>query len=405
MLGFNRIDQYRLLNIHYLFWSVSGSLASGFIGAFLLGIGFSLPDAIATYAGFYVLRYMLRFVALHIVRTFGFRRAIISGTIIYAMQFIFLLHTDQTLWLLVWIFSLALAESLYWPIFHAATSVIGSQETRGRDLALRQTLGTVISIICPIIGGLLLVFVGPSATFLAGSFFVLLSAVPIFYMDKIPAGHIPSVKESFQVSDWLCWFAFAADGWITAGLGVAWPMILFSLLHENYAFLGYVNAATSIIGAIVSYFFGSKIDKGKRHNLLKIVVLVFIISTVLRSISTWYPEVIIVANTLSAMFGGLYGCVLMSVVYNRAKKSGEAYFCQSSADMGWDIGAFLGCLVAAYIAFSGITSSLILLPTIIGILVLQYCVKNEPENIHASSVVLATPPCKRTTPPIPIFNS
>jgi MFS family permease len=183
-------------------------------------------------------------------------------------------------------------------------------------------------------------------------------------------------------------------------------MLLFSLLHENYAYLGYVNAATSIIGALVSYFFGAKIDKGKRHTLLYIVVLVFIISTVLRSISTWYPEVVILANTLSAMFGGLYGCVLMSVVYDRAKKSGEAYFCQSSADMGWDIGAFLGCLVAACIAFSGVALSLTLLPTIIGILVLQYCVRSEPEYFYLPPSTLVSPPCKRTNPPIVSdFNS
>jgi hypothetical protein len=64
---------------------------------------------------------------------------------------------------------------------------------------------------------------------------------------------------------------------------------------------------------------------------------------------------------------GLYAPVLMSVIYDRAKWSGSAYRFHFAAEAGWDMGAGMGCILAAFIAWGTQIPSLSVLPAMIGI--------------------------------------
>ena len=75
----------------------------------------------------------------------------------------------------------------------------------------------------------------------------------------------------------------------------------------------------------------------------------------------------------------------MSVVYDRAKRSGSAYVFHLSAEAGWDAGAIVGCLATAAVAWTGAPATLAILPSALGILLIHRCVQAESKAVAASS--------------------
>jgi MFS transporter, DHA1 family, inner membrane transport protein len=226
--------QFRLLTVHCVLWSLAMSLANGFVGAYLLRLGFGIASTILLYALLLVVRFALRAVMLPIVRRLGMHRTMLLGGFIVAFQFLPLIWADQPLWLGAWIMIVSIGECLYWPIFHAATAVCGGGGRRGRQIAWRQMASTVISVAGPVAGGFLLTNLGPKSEFGIATILCIISTTPLLWMGQIDLGPVPNIRQSVICADRIGWYAFAADGWMCAGTGIAWSLILFTALGSSY---------------------------------------------------------------------------------------------------------------------------------------------------------------------------
>ncbi|HWL81062.1 MAG TPA: MFS transporter [Roseomonas sp.] len=379
--------QFRLLTLHFGLYQLAVALAGGFVGAYLLKLGFSLPAALAAYAGLLMLRFGLRFAALGITRRFGFKGALTGGVVLSAAQFLPLLHADTPFWFAAWVAIVAAAESLYWPVYHAAMAVTGEASRRGRELGLRTAVAAMVNVLGPLGGGLLLEHAGPAADFAIAGTLALLSIPPFLRMADLPAGPIPALRESMRGIDRLGLAAFAADGWIASGLLLAWPMVLFAALGARFEAFGLANAAAGLVGAIGGLLCGRAIDRGHRERYLVGVCLALGGGFLLRAGSSWSPLAATLANASGAAIMSLYVPVLMSVIYDRAKQSGAAYRFHFATEAGWDIGAASGCLAAAAVAWLAMAPSLAVLPGMLGVAALYLCVR--PRRAPAPLPVVA----------------
>jgi MFS transporter, DHA1 family, inner membrane transport protein len=255
--------------------------------------------------------------------------------------------------------------------------VYGGGGRRGRQIALRQMASTVVSVVGPVAGGILLTRMGPGAEFGLATALCILSTVPLLWIGKIDLGPVPNMRQSVSGADRVGLWAFAADGWMCAGTGIAWSLILFTSLGSSYDVLGWASSAAALAGALAGLACGVAIDRGYRHILSHAVTVGLVVAVVMRVASGWAPWAAFAANAMGAAVGGLYAPVLMSVVYDRAKRSGSAYQFHLSAEAGWDAGAILGCLASAAVVWSGVPVTLAVLPAVLGVLVLQRCVGAE----------------------------
>jgi hypothetical protein len=370
-------NQFRLLTVHFGLYQLSVAMAGGFVGAYLLKLGFSLPTALVAYAALLGARLGLRFLSLAIVRRTGFRGAITLGAAIAATQFIPLLHADETLWLVTWLVIVSVAESLYWPIYHAAVAVTGTEGARGRELGLRTAIATLIGVVGPLAGGIILDRFGPVVDFSIASALLIISSLPICFMRAIPAGPVPTFRTSFQGVNAAGVATFAADGWLSSGLSLAWPMILFVSLGSEFQAFGIANAGAGLVGAATGVLCGRAIDKGGRERFLVLVCWAMLLGLVLRAGTSWSPMAGTIANASGAAVMGLYVPVLMSVIYDRAKLSGTAYRFHFAAEAGWDVGACLGCLAAAAVAWATGVPSLAMVPAGLGVGAIYLCVRGQ----------------------------
>ena len=388
--------QFRFLTAHCVLWSLAISLAGGFVSAYLLHLGFSIAETIVLYALLLSFRFAIRAVMLPVVRRLGIRRAMLFGTVLSACQYLALIKAEEPLWLGVWVLIVSAGECIYWPICHAANAVCGGDgRRRGRQIAFRQMAGTVIAVIGPIAGGTVMTRLGPGAEFGIATVVCLVSIVPLLWIGRLDLGIIPTVRQSLKVADPVGLWAFAADGWMCAGVAFAWPMILFSTLGSSYGRLGWASGAAAIAAAVAGLGCGFTIDRGYRPLLSRVVSLLLLASFALRALSAWAPDAILAVNVAGAAVSGLYYPVLMSVVYDRAKRSGSAYQFHLSAEAGWDAGAILGCLATAAVIWTGLPITLAVLPSALAVLVVHHCVRAET-RITKTEVV----PVKK---PVPVW--
>ena len=371
-------NQQRRLTLHYILFQAAAALAGGFIGAYLLQVGFSLSAALGAYAAYLAARSVLRFAALAVIRRTGYRVAFGLGTTIVALQFLPLIHAERPWCLAAWIGCVALGEAFYWPIYHATMAIQASQETRGRQVAARTTILIMLTIAGPLAGAALLTRAGPAASFGLATALTLLSVLPLRRL-SIQAGPVPTWRETLHIGDPTALAAFAADGWLSAGLIIAWPMILFTAVGAHFTTLGALNAAAGLVGAIASQFCGRGIDRGHRATYLNSVCALLAAGLVLRAFASWSAVAASVANLTGGAVTALYAPVLMSVIYDRAKRSGEMFRFHFLMEAGWDVGAVTGCLAAAAVAYVW-PASLAVLPAMVAIPIVYYCVRKEGKD-------------------------
>ena len=362
-------SQSRLLTLHSGLYQLSVSLAGGFVGAFLLKVGFSLTQTLVFFASVLTARMVMRFCALALVRRVGYKYSVILGVGLSALQFASLIKAEQWQWLVVWIATLSLAESIYWPIYHSASAVVGNKSV-GRELGIRTAAASLANVIGPAVGGFVLARYGARLEFFVAASVATISIIPLLALKRILAGPVPDVRRAIRPSDYRGMIVFAADGWLASGITVTWPMILFLSLGSRYEALGLANAGAGLAGAGAGVCAGAIIDRGGRNRSAKWVSVALGVGIALRSAADWSPLAATIANATGAAVMGFYVPILISVMYAGAKRSEGAYAFHVAAEAGWDLGAAGGCLAAAAVVSAGSVPSLAVIPSAAAVLIL-----------------------------------
>ncbi|MBV9078412.1 MAG: MFS transporter [Methylobacteriaceae bacterium] len=370
-----RSRQFRLLTIHFGLYQLAVAMAGGFVGAFLLKLGFSLPQALIAYAALLATRLALRFLSLLVVRRIGYRGSIVAGATLAGLQCAPLTRADEPAWLALWLLALSLAEAFYWPVYHSAAAVTSETASRGRELGLRTAIGSTVGVVGPLLGGVLLQRFGPAVDFGIAGALSIAAAFPVLLMRRIEAGPVPSLAQSVRNADRQGVLIFAADGWMAAGLAIGWPMVLYLSTGSRFEEMGFINAASGLVGAVAGWLCGRAIDRQDRERYLALVSGALALGLLVRALASWVPAAAIVATATGAAVMSVYVPLMMSAVYERAKRSGAAYRFHFGLEAGWDLGAVAGCCAAATVASFGGIASLAVLPSLLGVAALYLCVR------------------------------
>jgi hypothetical protein len=372
-----RRDGICFLNTHYAVQGVASAVGNGFTIAYLLGSGFSMSKALLVYAAVLALRLAFRFATLGVVRALGPRCAMAVAVLLGAAQFLPLTHITETWCAILWVVLFAASDAMYWPLYHSAAAVLGSDERSGRQIGMRQAVSAAISVAGPLLGGALMCCYGPGTNFIAAAIIKAAAVLPVLLLPELKVGAIPSLRQSMVVTDRIGFLTFVADGWMTSGWEMTWVAALFLSLGGGYSSFGLANALAGFAGLIAGLASGYLVDRGLRERMVPALSIALALGFVFRALSFWSPGCAAVANATGAAVLGLYGPVVLAGVYGRAKASGHVFRYQFAADAGWDIGASMGCLAAAAIAATGLPPSLATLPGALGVLGVYFCLRGS----------------------------
>jgi len=362
-MAFFRNRTVNLLNIHYGIFSLVMSGGGAFYAVFLLKSGVPVRVVFATLAAINMGRFLIRPMVPALAARFGLKPLLIAGTLVGALQYVFLARVDGIgPWLFALIGISSVGDALYWTTYHAYFASLGDEEHRGHQISAREALAQLVGIVGPLATGWALTVYGPKIAFGASSVLMLAAALPFLGTPNVMvAKSAPGAFKAAQPGILL----FMADGWISAGFYWAWQIALFVTLGQSFTAFGGAMALAALVGAASGMVLGRLIDAGHGTRAVYLAMGIFAATTAFRLASAGHPALAVAAN---AFVTCLYMPTMMTPVYNLAKQAPCTLRFHVATEGGWDAGASAACLLASGLMFFGAPLSVALALSFIGII-------------------------------------
>ena len=320
--------------------------------AYLYKQGLSLPLAFTVYAGMLAVRTLTRPAAMYFCLKKGVHYTLMIGTVVFACRYPAMLPIDGLTWHLVpFMLISGLADVLYWVPYHNYFASIGDAADRGSSVGTRDAIATIVAVIGPVCGGLLLSF---NALYAFALPFVL-TLVAVLPLLKTPALPLPkkATPEEKKHIDHFGFIVFIGDG-LFYQAGAIWPLIVFMILSENYGNFGFILALAAVFRAMGHMVFGRLIDKGKGRQICYIGYGMHIVILTIRGFFAYTVPVVIACDFFAAIAYCFSMTGLMSAVYNATKSARHPLYFTYYTELGWDIGAVSAMLACALLTAAGI---------------------------------------------------
>jgi hypothetical protein len=352
--------------VHTGLQSFAFNSGSAFVFVYLLKEGMGLPLVFVTISAMILARLGFRQAVVPLVKRIGLRNGLMLGTMIDASGFLFLANVHSVgPWLIAYVTLAACGTAFYWTCYHACVARLGDAEHRGAQVSAREAVFALTGIVGPLFGGFVLTIFGPFYAFVAAAIFNALAVLPLMKTPSMPI--LPELKVARDAKLFGFGMAFS-DGLVALAVNFGWRIVLFITLGENFnAFAGAI-AIASLAGAVMGLGVGRLIDLGHHKRSVQIG-LTFMVCAILAE-ALGYTTVwgAVIANMIGAVAGPLYMSAIMAPLYNVGKASACTFRFNVVAENGFDLGAGLGCLMAAGLAWAGFSSFWLIILGLVGCL-------------------------------------
>jgi MFS transporter, DHA1 family, inner membrane transport protein len=350
-MAFFRNSTVNLLNLHYGIHAIALTGGGAFFTAYLIKSGVPVAGALLALAAILLGRFIIRPVVIPLAARFGVRRLVIAGALLSACQYPFLAEVNGMGAMLIALCLMSsFGDTLYWSTYHAYFAALGDPEHRGHQIGAREAIAAIVGIFSPLFTGWMLFRFGPHVAFYAMGLIVAASAVPLLRTPEVPvARDMPGGIRAALPGLLL----FLSDGWVAGGYVFLWQIALFLSLGQNVLAYGGALALAALVGAVSGMVLGRHIDAGHGTRALILAYGAFACIIVLRASALGNPALAVVANALGALGSCLYTPVLMTAVYNQAKRSPCTLRFHVVTEAGWDLGGAASLLLSALLVELG----------------------------------------------------
>ena len=172
-------------------------------------------------------------------------------------------------------FALPIASALHALFFNIGYNInfsnAADKAKLGKEVGVRYAFGSILALVAPFLGGILIEARGFQNTFFIGTVLLLVSVFPLFFFPKrTMSSHlsIGSITAFFKERE-LHPFTISGAGYASEIIvrGTIWPLFIFIAIG-NYKEFGGVISLGLIVTAIVTYLVGFLADYGKRRKVI-----------------------------------------------------------------------------------------------------------------------------------------
>jgi len=298
------------------------SLLSLFVPLYLyIELGYGLSVVL----GFFIV-YALVFAlatpgAAKIAARIGLKHCILLSVPMHVIYY-FLLYGLKSYPIPVYLVSVffGLGNAFFWIAFHIEFAKVSDHNHRGEEVGKRQAVGLAAWLVGPLVGGVLIDWIGFGFVFVLASVLLFFSAIFLFFSKEV---HIPfkfSLKDVLNREYLRDGLVFISRGIWDISTWVLWPMFIFFIL-KNYTSLGILGSVFGAVTSVMVFYVGKASDKRDKRKLIRIGLV--------DSLTWWLrPLAASVAQVFGfTVFSGLaYVFVqvpLMVLVYDKAQKKKE----------------------------------------------------------------------------------
>ena len=182
----------------------------------------------------------------------------------------------------------------FWSAFHSDYSRFSRRGQRGKEISAYRAIITSAGALGPVIGGIIITFLGFPTLFIIVLFLLLVSLIPLFmsgevyeeYGDSYEMAFSDAVSESSRKNA----LAFIGEGVSYGAFLFIWPIFVF-MLSIGFKNIGGISTLALLAGIFLAFYVGRLSDRSDKQRLVKI-------GSVLTSLA-WISQ-IFVSNVFSA---------------------------------------------------------------------------------------------------------
>ncbi len=233
---------------------------------YLFQLGYTISHIAWYYAIVYAAYILLIPIGGKVVSRYGPQRAIAVSTFFLVAYYISVLLISVSA-PMFWVapLLLALQKSFYWPGYHTDFIATSDQGDRGKEYAALYSVTTIMYIIGPIIGGVLINVLGFAALFIVGSLLIFVSNIPLLIDRPQSIAYRYSYWDAFR-QPFTKRHRRSVLGYLGFGEGVLlmyiWPIFLYQTF-KTVLDLGWLSALATLLTTLVTLAVGKLVDNGR----------------------------------------------------------------------------------------------------------------------------------------------
>lgn len=314
-------DRYNDLLVSDTFRQFSLSMISLFVPIFLLKSGYSILEITLLEIAMFISIIFLHFFVLHAIARLGVKRTLIISYIFNIIFYLLLYNTDnfiglsnKTLFLvIIGVFNI-LPTALYWSAHHVFFFKSTDSAHAGAKIGLLFCLPTLIGIISPYLGSVLITKYDFRFVFLLSAVLLVAASFSLLFSENIEVKTARlNLKKILDLKHIRKNIIFFIQGVSFAATSFIWPILLF-LSSIKLTAIGGLYLISSFIYSIVGFLAGKRSDKKSSRNLVALSSIGHGISIIMRGLTTSLMS-IVVWQSLGGLFGGVKEITLESKFY------------------------------------------------------------------------------------------
>jgi MFS family permease len=284
-------------------WGLFGSRLITHAGLSIMGVflptfiyleyGGSLQVVVWAFVAGFLMHFLMTPLSARLIKTVGMKKLMIVALVPFltaALTALAFWDQNPTLMLAIYMIAWAGYRSLYWVPYHVEVAEFLDNEHRGRQISVLTNLSSVVSVITPFIGGVIIEFLGFSWIFVAGIVLVVIAIFPLFFVEEVHEeyeySYTQSIKELFSKEKRGLLYAYAGDGAQSVVAGAFWPIFIFLILDGNFAAVGAISSLVVLATIILSAFAGELVDRISRTQVIVISTIIYTTGWFLKGFAT-----------------------------------------------------------------------------------------------------------------------
>lgn len=301
--------------------SLAVSMISIFIPIYLINdLNYKLADILSFYAVLFVFFGLITPLAVKASHKIGFKHLMFIS-LFPQLLFLFLLNQLNTtnIPLFILAFVSGAAEGLFWISFHLNFAYCTDKKHRSEEIGVWYILATIIGIIGPFLGGLILTLYNFHVLFILVTVLLTLSMIPLFFSEDIYKVTAIKWNKILDYSKTKESVRFLAYGCKLIGAGIFWPVFIFFSLY-GYLSTGFIISFSSFALIFITWLIGRISDGFDKNLLVKIGALFESITWLIKLIVKTFSQILLI-GILGDIAYTIVDIPFTARVYDMARKT------------------------------------------------------------------------------------
>jgi MFS family permease len=323
---------------------------------YLYHLGYSIQHILLYYVVVYGVYYFIVPLGGMFVARFGPARSMAISSVMligYYLSLLLVANTPIFFWIAPLFF--ALQKMWYWPAYHMDFILSSDTNERGKEFSGLWSLSTIVYIIGPILGGVIIQQSGFTVLFSVVMLLILLSNLPLFLTPMSYHGQLISYWKMliqpftrYHIRSTISYLALGEELIVLT----VWPIFI-ALTFASYEKMGGAIAVATFITALVTLYIGKLIDTNQPKKTMRIGAILSVLMWVIRPfIKT--VGLVFTSDTLGRIAKNTTFVTLTTASYSKALREKQIIERSVLFEQGFAVGKTL--IAAAIIILSSYVS-------------------------------------------------